>query len=47
MIVDSHCHLDYDPMVGQLDLILDRALKNGALNRVPFKTGPLIIVPVN
>ena len=29
MIVDSHCHLDYDPMVGQLDLILDRALKNG------------------
>ena len=29
MIVDSHCHLDYDPMAEELDLILDRALING------------------
>ena len=28
MIVDSHCHLDYDKIYVQLDNIINRAIKN-------------------
>jgi len=28
MIIDSHCHLEYDPLFGDLENILNRALKN-------------------
>ena len=27
MIIDSHCHLDYEPMFSNLDDVLSRALK--------------------
>ena len=29
MIIDSHCHLEYEPLSKNLDSIVDRALKNG------------------
>tara|TARA_B100000029_G_C17285653_1_gene855089 strand:+ start:204 stop:806 length:603 start_codon:yes stop_codon:yes gene_type:complete len=29
MIIDSHCHLEYDPLLKNLDAVVDRALKNG------------------
>ena len=29
MIIDSHCHLDYEPMVSNLDDVIDRAKNNG------------------
>ena len=29
MIVDSHCHLDYEPLVNNLTDVLDRAKKAG------------------
>jgi len=29
MIVDSHCHLDYEPLNKNLDKILDRASNSG------------------
>ena len=29
MIVDSHCHLDYDPLNKNLDLIIKRASNVG------------------
>tara|TARA_B100001250_G_scaffold400295_1_gene410680 strand:- start:504 stop:1280 length:777 start_codon:yes stop_codon:yes gene_type:complete len=29
MIIDSHCHLEYDPLAKNLDDVVDRALKNG------------------
>ncbi|MEO6610015.1 MAG: TatD family hydrolase, partial [Aestuariivirga sp.] len=29
LIVDSHCHLDYDGLADQLDAILDRSAKAG------------------
>ena len=28
MIIDSHCHLDYEPMINSLDETVSRALKN-------------------
>jgi TatD DNase family protein len=28
MIIDSHCHLDYEPMFSSLDSVVNRALKN-------------------
>ena len=28
MIIDSHCHLDYEPMINSLDETVARALKN-------------------
>jgi len=28
MIIDSHCHLEYEPMGSNLDEVIDRALKN-------------------
>ena len=28
MIIDSHCHLEYEPMVSNLKEVVDRALKN-------------------
>jgi len=28
MIVDSHCHLEYEPMISNLSEIVDRAYKN-------------------
>ena len=28
MIIDSHCHLEYEPMGSNLDLVIERALKN-------------------
>ena len=28
MIIDSHCHLDYEPMISNLNEVVDRALKN-------------------
>ena len=29
MIIDSHCHLEYEPLSKDLDSVIDRALKNG------------------
>ena len=29
MLIDSHCHLDYEPMCNDLDSIIDRAKENG------------------
>ena len=29
MIIDSHCHLDYEPLNQNLDKILDRASNSG------------------
>ena len=29
MIIDSHCHLEYEPLSKNLDSVVDRALKNG------------------
>ena len=29
MIIDSHCHLDYEPMINNLDETISRAKKNG------------------
>ena len=29
MIIDSHCHLDYEPLSNNLDEVVDRAKKNG------------------
>ena len=29
MIIDSHCHLEYEPLSKNLDDVVDRALKNG------------------
>ena len=28
MIIDSHCHLEYEPIFSNLEKIIDRALKN-------------------
>ncbi len=28
MIIDSHCHLDYETLYNQLDQVVDRATKN-------------------
>ena len=28
MIIDSHCHLDYEPMFSALDKVVERAIKN-------------------
>ena len=28
MIIDSHCHLEYEPMGSNLDEVIERALKN-------------------
>jgi len=28
MIIDSHCHLEYEPMISNLKEVIDRALKN-------------------
>ena len=28
MIIDSHCHLEYEPMGSNLDEVIDRAFKN-------------------
>ena len=28
-MIDSHCHLDYEPMCNDLDSIIDRAKENG------------------
>ena len=29
MIIDSHCHLEYEPLSENLDGVVDRALKSG------------------
>ena len=29
MIIDSHCHLEYEPLSKNLDAVVARALKNG------------------
>ena len=28
MIIDSHCHLEYEPMISNLQKVIDRAIKN-------------------
>ena len=28
MIIDSHCHLDYDPLINNIDQVLLNAQKN-------------------
>ena len=28
MIIDSHCHLEFEPLNKELDLVIDRAKKN-------------------
>ena len=28
MIIDSHCHLEYEPMISNLDRVIERAFKN-------------------
>ena len=28
MIIDSHCHLDYEPMSSSLKKVVERAIKN-------------------
>ncbi len=38
MIIDSHCHLDYEPLYQNLNEVLDRALKNGILYFLTIST---------
>ena len=32
MIIDSHCHFDYEPINSSLDEVIERAKKNGVTN---------------
>ena len=32
MIIDSHCHLDYEPINSSLDQVIKRAKLNGVMN---------------
>lgn len=39
MIIDSHCHLDYDPLVNNIDQVLLNAKKNNILKLLTIGTG--------
>ncbi len=51
MIIDSHCHLDYEPINSSLDEVIERAKKNGVTNMLTISTEdkkyPKIIEIVN
>ena len=36
MIIDSHCHLEYEPMGSNLSEVVKRALKKLILNTILF-----------
>ena len=38
MIIDSHCHLDYEPINSSLDEVIERAKKNGVTNMLTIST---------
>jgi len=38
MIIDSHCHLDYEPLVDNLDQVLLNAKKNNIENLLTIGT---------
>ena len=38
MIIDSHCHLDYEPINSSLDEVIQRANKNGVTNMLTIST---------
>ena len=39
MIIDSHCHLDYDPLVNNIDQVLLNAKKNNISKLLTIGTG--------
>ena len=38
MIIDSHCHLDYEPINSSLDQVIKRAKLNGVMNLLTIST---------
>ena len=38
MIIDSHCHLDYEPLVNNIDQVLLNAKKNNITNLLTIGT---------
>ena len=38
MIIDSHCHLDYEPLVNNIDQVLLNAKKNNIANLLTIGT---------
>ena len=38
MIIDSHCHLDYEPLINNIDQVLLNAKKNNILNLLTIGT---------
>ena len=43
MIVDSHCHLDYDNLFKQLDDVIDRAKSNKVKYLLRFDAQPHVM----
>lgn len=40
MLVDTHCHLTYDELAGQLPAVLERAAANGVTRQITVATQP-------
>ncbi len=38
MIIDSHCHLNYEPMISNLDLVINNAHKNKIIKMLTIST---------
>ena len=38
MIIDSHCHLDYEPLINNIDQVLLNAKNNNILNLLTIGT---------
>jgi len=38
MIIDSHCHLDYEPLINNIDQVLLNAKKNNITNLLTIGT---------
>ena len=38
MIIDSHCHLNYEPMITNLDAVITRAKKNNISKMLTIST---------
>ena len=39
MIIDSHCHLDYEPLINNIDQVLINAKNNNITNILTIGTG--------